>query len=112
MKYTKCVNVSDPEVKNLKYQVGQQGRDNTGQEYRLGDVRFIRSSTGQYRRVNEWVHLGSVNKAKYLKDAHLAQFYPEQYKLYKMRSNGPKDVKDIFYKENPRSRQFRNPANL
>jgi len=112
MKYTKCVNVSDPEVKNLKYQVGQQGRDNKGQEYRLGATRIITSRTGQLRRVNEWVHLGSINKAKYLKDAHLEQFYPEQYKLYKMRSNGPKDVKGIFYKENPRSKEFRNPANL
>ena len=121
MRYTKCVNVSDPEAKHQKYQVGQQGRDNKGQEYRLGAIRIITSRTGQLKRVNEWVHLGSINKALRdekadqkgcLKDAHLEQFYPEQYKLYKMRSNGPKDVKDIFYKENPRSKEFRNPANL
>ena len=111
MKYTKCVNI-DSEARNLSYQIGQQGRNSKGQEYRLGSIRIITSRTGQLRRVNEWVHLGSVNKAKYLSDAHLEQFYPEQYKLYKMRSNGPKDVKDIFYKENTRSRQFMNPENL
>ena len=111
MKYTKCVNI-DSEARNLSYQIGQQGRNSKGQEYRLGSIRIITSRTGQLRRVNEWVHLGSVNKAKYLSDAHLEQFYPEQYKLYKMRSNGPKDGKDLFYRENPRSRQFRNPANL
>tara|TARA_R100001594_G_scaffold120348_1_gene155960 strand:- start:597 stop:935 length:339 start_codon:yes stop_codon:yes gene_type:complete len=112
MKYTKCVNVDDQEARNQGYQIGQQGKDSRGQEYRLGATRIITSKTGQLRRVNEWVHIGSVNKAKYLKDAHLEQFYPEKYKLYKMRSNGTKDVKDIFYRENPRSRQFRNPANL
>ena len=110
-KYVKCVNI-DSEAKDLSYQIGQQGRNSKGQEYRLGATRIITSSTGQLSRVNEWVHLGSVNKAKYLKDAHLEQFYPERYKFYKMRSNGPKDFKDQYYLENPRARQFKNPANL
>ena len=111
MKFVKCVNV-DSEARKLSYQVGQQGRNFKGQEYRLAGVRIITSSTGQLSRINEWVHLGSVNKAKYLKDAHLEQFYPERYKFYKMRSNGPKDGKDLFYAENPRAKQFKNPANL
>ena len=109
-KYVKCVKISFGQAEG-SYQIGQQGKDVKGNEYRLAGVRVTRI-TGGFKRQNLWISLGSVQKAKYLSDALLEQFDPERFKFSRMRSTGTKDGKDLFYLENPRARQFRNPANL